>query len=163
MKPTVLLKSSVVPCSCWCSDMPSGHIWVLRLVKVGQSCSIWSAVWSPVWHVQSGDCTSFIVLYICEFSRLCPVRRRRIMTCSARSSFVVVVRDLLSPEAVFDDRLFFCQRDGVIMLWAAPLFASLSAISFPLIPQWAGIHCNTTHLFSREPFKILIRYGSFWF
>ena len=38
MKPTVLPKSSVVPCSCcWCSDMPSGHIWVLRLVKVGQS------------------------------------------------------------------------------------------------------------------------------
>ena len=55
MKPTVLLKSSVVPCSCWCSDMPSGHIWVLRLMKVGQSCSIWSTVWSPMWQVQSGE------------------------------------------------------------------------------------------------------------
>ena len=30
---------------------------------------------------------------------------------------------------------------------AAPLFASLSAISLPLIPQWAGIHCSTTLLF----------------
>ena len=36
------------------------------------------------------------------------------LLCSVK--FMVVVRDLLSPEAVFDDRLFFCQRDGVIML-----------------------------------------------
>ena len=79
-KPTVLLKCSVVPCSCWCSDKTSGRIWVLRLVKVGQSWSIWSAVWFSVWQVQSGDCTSFIVLYMCKFNLLCPVRRRRIMT-----------------------------------------------------------------------------------
>ena len=70
------------------------------------------------------------------------------LLCSVK--FVVVARDLLSPEAVFNDRLFFCQRDGLsCCVMPAPLFASLSAMSFPLIPQWTGIHCNTTLLFSR--------------
>ena len=45
----------------------------------------------------------------------------------------------------------------------APLFARISACSFPDIPQWAGIHCRTALLVAATCCRALVRFGSLWF
>ena len=83
------------------------------------------------------------------------------LTCSVK--FMVVAMNCLRLEAVFD----YCLLSASVMglpccIIVAPFFASLSAISLPLISQWAGTHCNTTLLFPKTLCNILLRCGSLW-
>ena len=97
--------------------------------------------------------TSFILLRW-ALSKQCPVLRRKMVVCSLRlrecrgswrelyppicssKSFfhLFLIQELASPyETAFD----VCSE-------RLPIFASLSAFSLPLIPQWAGTHWRTT-------------------
>ena len=94
-------------------------------------------------QVHRGEETTFIFLYRC-FSLLWPVLNRKMITwsCLVRLWYASGVVGVLKMDLMM---VLLSARQTGFSGWSsrAPIFASLSARSFPAMPQCEGTHCNT--------------------
>ena len=133
------------------NDIGSGHMSCLKASCSWQCCSRCPAVIISALHGHISDSPTLNLQYMWALSLLCPVLSLNRMTWSG----------LFSLWRLFDWLEFGCCRfhfflERVLMMgflsvqevylssWSnwPPSLASQSACLFPLILQWAGVHCG---------------------
>ena len=140
----------------------------LKSIRAGHSnrkCWTSSLIW--LHRLQFGRC-SLRILLRCAFKGVCVVRSLKMDTCSflgkefigsflfgAVTKLNIALPFLLCAhllcQSIFEFDLMTClmvawDTDKIGCSFAAPSFASVSALSFPSILQWLGIHCTVTVL-----------------
>ena len=146
-KPAIRQRSSVEPHSLVTRSAPCGHVsWCLS-AYFGQEWRTWSGGWSACLHSHR-EVSEMPILLRWALRPHCPVRRRKIVVCWARSSFQIGSRCAWYPPFSFFHTLWTQEwRSALASLsvtgfcvsraWL-PIFASLSALLF-LVSSTGGI------------------------
>ena len=162
---TVLRRSAAVPNSLASSVVSIGQICFRMWLCNMQSCRTWAGVWSAIRQSHIED-SAMPIFFRCALNPQCPVRKRKIVLCSGRLRLFKWSWWGLQPS-VFCVKFTF-QRCFITFLASrydilvsgcgslVPSFARLSAFSFPLMPQWAGIHCAVVVAVLASWFKICL-------
>ena len=84
---TVLFRSSRDPASFLSSEVGCTHMSLLKELRLGHCCKIWAVVSvARLQKRQSGVFSALNFECMCCLSLLCPVLRRKMVTCSGRVS-----------------------------------------------------------------------------
>ena len=111
-----------------------GHVWHLKVLKVGQDCRMWLGVWGPVLHGHSSEWEIFS-LWRRQWSWQCPVLSLKIVTRAALSIWWMLSSSVPMSR---------CCRHSLLKVFPRMVFTSLmvssSLVSFCFVPlpQWAS-------------------------
>ena len=161
MKLHVSWSSSRVPHSLVCKLCSWGHVSFRWCMYDVHDCRMCSGVCVSVWHVHCAVWAGFI-LCMWWLSLQWPVLRRKIVVCCFLFSLLMGSCGCLLWVCCLHTSLYFLLICVLISgsdigclccVSFVPSLASMSALSFPGTPQWAGIHWRIILLCSESLFR----------